>query len=128
MYKTLFKYLLVVCAVLMMGQVEIRNRPLGGYFASGVKAFGIWAWTSLATNPTVAKVIHPKGLSQWFPLGEKGRAQPSIKETRAGIELGSAESIQVETEEERDEDTDIINEFSEKEIEPDDTAVMSILP
>ncbi|NQW44392.1 MAG: hypothetical protein HQ462_03205 [Deltaproteobacteria bacterium] len=124
MYKTIFKYVFIVCAVLSIGQLKICEKEIGNYFVSGVKAFGIWSAEKIAESPWVAKVIHPTGLTGWLPLGEMNKRRvPSIKEIRGtigGSQLAPAPESEVVNE--------FNEEFSEKEIESEDEAVMAILP
>lgn len=124
MYKTIFKYVFIVCAVLSFGQLKISEKEIGNYFVSGVKAFAIWSAAKIAESPWVAKVIQPTGLTGWFPLGEMNKKRvPSIKEIRGGVGGSQlAPDLESETENEFSE------EFSEEEIESEDDAVMAILP
>jgi hypothetical protein len=126
MYKKILKYLVIVCAVLAIGQVEINQRALGNYFVAGVKAFGTWAAEKIVESPMVAKVTRPKGLTHWFPLGQMSRKPSSVKETRAG--LGGSDLEPSDSDEEDEEESKTKDEFSEVELEADDSAVMSILP
>lgn len=130
MYKTVIKYLLIICAVLILGQLDINQRQLGSYFTSGLKAFAGWTASRLAENPLFAKIAHPKGLDQWFPFGEMSRKKSPVREIRAG--LGGQEDIEDGDVEEDEESLAEPDEFSVNEIEPepkpDDAAVMAILP
>ncbi len=130
MHKIAVKYILIICAVLMIGQLDINRRQLGSYFTSAVKAFGLWTADRLAENPLIAKIINSKGVEHWFPLGEMSRKEPSVRETQAAAGSQGVSELEVSKEDE--------DEFSENEIDPepdsdsdsdsDDTAVMAILP
>lgn len=126
MYKKILKYLVIVCAVLAVGQIEINQKTLGNYFVVGVKDFGLWAAERIVESPWVAKVARPKGLTHWFPIGEMGRNPSSVKETRAGV--GASDLTPSDSEEEDEDESQTKDEFSEVELEADDSAVMSILP
>jgi hypothetical protein len=132
MYKNILKYLVIVCAVLAIGQVEINRKALGLYFVMGVKAVVTYVAEKLVESPWVANVTRPKGLTHWFPMGEMNRKPSSVKETRASVGAGDLAVSKADDEEVvEDEDEDESNpkdEFSEVELEADDSAVMSILP
>jgi hypothetical protein len=124
MNKTIFKYVLIVSAVLYLGQVEIRDRSLGSYFVTGTKGLMNWTFTELAQNPWVVKVVDPKGISKWFPFGESKKKDSFLKEARI------ATPISPKTEVESEEDLNNI-ELDETDInsesQPDDSAVMSMI-
>lgn len=136
MYKSIFRYVLIVCAVLAIGQLNYKERALGDYFVSGTKALGMWGITEVAQHPWVAKVLHPKSLSQWFPLGElKEKKQSLVKEARAGLTLPTGASVDNSEENEaeadlfQDEESDSENEdFILKNGDGmNDSAVMEII-
>jgi len=130
MYKSILKYLVIVCAVLAIGQIEINRKALGHYFVMGVKALGTYVAEKLVESPLVANVTRPKGFTHWFPMGEMNRKPSSVKETRASVgavDLAVSEADNEEVVEDEDE-SNPKDEFSEVELEADDSAVMSILP
>ena len=128
MYKAIFKYTLIVCAVLLIGQLDINQKQIGSYFASGLKDLTEWIGEKIAENELVAKVIHPKGLDHWFPLGDMNRKGVSLRGNRAS--LGPQELEDSELDDagiEPDNEQDELSE-NEGEIETDDAEVMAILP
>ena len=125
MYKVIIKYILIVCTVLMLGQLEFKSRTLGDYFVSGTKAFGLWTVSEIAQNPWVKKVALYKGFAEWFPLGEMKKKSSLVREKRAGV-LVPAPFEKKNKEEMSEDDTD--EEFLETELESDDSAVMEALP
>lgn len=130
MYKVVIKYLLIVCAVLTLGQLEYKDRTLGSYFTGTSKAFGSWAITELAQNPWVAKIVHPKGLDNWFPIGNLNSKKSSlVKEIQAGF--GAIEKRSIKEQEETEDDFDLDDEEilnHQQNSDSDDSQLMDILP
>lgn len=128
MYKSALKYCFIVCAVLFVGQIDINQRQLGSYFASGIKGLVAWTGDRLLENPIINKVIHPKGLNHWFPFGEMSRRNPSLVGFQASV--GPIIDDKNKLNEEDDEPLNETEDISETEIQPetDDAAVMAILP
>lgn len=136
MYKTVTKYALIVCAVLMIGQIDINQRQLGGYFTAGVRALCTWFANRLVENPFVAKLAKPSGLELWFPFGEMSRKKNPAPEKRA--DFGTVVPVEQIENAKGDETVEEFDEFSENELESeqgaipksesDDDAVMAILP
>ncbi|MFM8316210.1 MAG: hypothetical protein ACKOA8_18175 [Deltaproteobacteria bacterium] len=125
MFKTILKYSFLVCAVLMLGQFEIDRRALGNHFVTGVKSLSVWSMEQLSATPWVVKLLNPKDLGKWFPIGEMGQSKSSIREIRAGI--GSDDSWEMEDSD--DEDSEINESLAvEKEKGSEDAAIMAILP
>ncbi|NBX67424.1 MAG: hypothetical protein EBR01_00505 [Proteobacteria bacterium] len=134
MYKTVLKYFFIVCAVLMIGQIDIDRRALGDYFSSGVKDAGEWALDRLAENPLIAKISRPHGLENWFPLGQMNKKENPLHGQRASVGFSELNSVEEIDEEEADIDADDFfeSEFlddAEKEASSsEENAVMAILP
>ena len=133
MYKSLFKYSFIVCAVLSLGQLQYKERALGDYFISGTKALGMWGASEIASNPWVEKLLHPKALSQWFPLGDIKNKKNLVKE-KIQAKLSPHEELDLDSEEEENlEELNDENELgdqlssSEEESQLDDSAVMAII-
>lgn len=128
MFKTLMKYSFLVCAVLMVGQLEIDRKALGNHFVTGMKSFGVWSMEQLSATPWAMKLLNPKDLGKWFPIGEMGQSKATVKESRAGIGLG--DSREVEESDDSDEYNNPLedSEQVEKDKNSDDAAIMAILP
>lgn len=129
MHKAILKYILIVCAVLAGGQVKYKERVLGDYFISGTKAIGEWGITEFMQHPWVSKVIYPKTVSQWFPVGELKNRQPLVKEGRIGLTVPQKMSLNDEdendSEDESEEDDDETTTQLDGEL--NDSPVMEII-
>lgn len=129
MHKAIIKYILIVCAVLAVGQVKYKERVLGDYFISGTKAIGEWGITEFMEHPWVSKVIYPKKVSQWFPFGELKNRRPLVKEARIGFTVPKEASLN--NEDENDSEDEYLEEDDEITTQSDgelsDSPVMEIM-
>lgn len=124
MTKTIIKYVLIVCAVLYLGQIEIKDRSLGSYFVTGTKGLMTWTFTELAQHPWVAKVANAKSLSKWFPFGEAQKKNSFLNEARITTST-SLEEDSVSEEELNDNEVDETAIENESQLE--DSTMMSIM-
>ena len=127
MYKTVLKYFFIVCAVLMIGQIEIDRRALGDYFSSGVKDVGEWALDRLAENPLIAKISRPKGLENWFPLGQMNKKENPLRAKQASVDF-SDEDEEIDINAEEFSENELMDEAEKEASTSEENAVMAILP